>query len=391
MHHVDTESFFVIVLVAALAAVTVTVVPGRLVAPVVVLELALGILVGPHVLDIAASDGFIDFFARLGLGMLFFFAGYEIDFHRIKGRPLRLGAFGWLLSAAIAFGLCAIAIAIGQIESSLYIGTALATTAMGTLIPILRDEGELGTRFSTYLLAAGAAGAFAPTVMLTLFISTDHPLHEALLLIAFVALASFVAVATVGLGWRGWPAMQRTLESSSQLAVRLTVVLVFGLVLLASDIRLDVVVGGFVAGLITRAFLHGHEERVFESKLTAVGFGFFVPFFFVVSGIELDLGALGTPRALLNMALFLAGFLIVRGVPALLLYAGVFKLRDRFALALYSATELPLVVAITTIAIADGHMETATGSSLVAAGMLSTLIFPLAAAGLRSRPRPTGA
>ena len=323
--------------------------------------------------------------------MLFFFAGYEIDFHRIKGRPLRLGAFGWLLSAAIAFGLCAIAIAIGQIESSLYIGTALATTAMGTLIPILRDEGELGTRFSTYLLAAGAAGAFAPTVMLTLFISTDHPLHEALLLIAFVALASFVAVATVGLGWRGWPAMQRTLESSSQLAVRLTVVLVFGLVLLASDIRLDVVVGGFVAGLITRAFLHGHEERVFESKLTAVGFGFFVPFFFVVSGIELDLGALGTPRALLNMALFLAGFLIVRGVPALLLYAGVFELRDRFALALYSATELPLVVAITTIAIADGHMETATGSSLVAAGMLSTLIFPLAAAGLRSRPRPTGA
>jgi len=391
MHHVDTESFFVIVLVAALAAVTVTVVPGRLVAPVVVLELAMGILVGPHVLDIAASDGFIDFFARLGLGMLFFFAGYEIDFHRIKGRPLRLGAFGWLLSAAIAFGLCAIAIAIGQIESSLYIGTALATTAMGTLIPILRDEGELGTRFSTYLLAAGAAGAFAPTVMLTLFISTDHPLHEALLLIAFVALASFVAVATVGLGWRGWPAMQRTLESSSQLAVRLTVVLVFGLVLLASDIRLDVVVGGFVAGLITRAFLHGHEERVFESKLTAVGFGFFVPFFFVVSGIELDLGALGTPRALLNMALFLAGFLIVRGVPALLLYAGVFELRDRFALALYSATELPLVVAITTIAIADGHMETATGSSLVAAGMLSTLIFPLAAAGLRSRPRPTGA
>ena len=90
------------------------------------------------------------------------------------------------------------------------------------------------------------------------------------------------------------------------------------------------------------------------------------------------------------MALFLAGFLIVRGLPALLLYAGVFELRDRFALALYSATELPLVVAITTIAIADGHMETATGASLVAAGMLSTLVFPLAAAGLRSRPRPTG-
>ena len=144
---------------------------------------------------------------------------------------------------------------------------------MGTLIPILRDEGELGTEFSTYLLAAGGAGVFGPTALLTLFISTDHPLHEALLLIAFVVLATLVAVASVGLGWRGWPAIERTLESSSQLAVRLTVVLVFGLVLLASDIGLDVVVGGFVAGLITRLVLRGHEVRVFESKLTAVGFG----------------------------------------------------------------------------------------------------------------------
>ena len=391
MAHVDTESFFVIVLVAAVAAVTVTVAPGRLIAPVVVLELGLGILVGPHVFDIAASDRFIGFFAELGLGMLFFFAGYEIDFHRIRGRPLRLGALGWLLSAGLAFGLCGIAIAVGQIESSLYIGTALATTAMGTLIPILRDEGELGTEFSTYLLAAGGAGVLAPTALLTFSISTDHPLHEALLLVAFVVLATVVAVGSVGLGWRGWSALERTLEASSQLAVRLTVVLVFGLVLLARDIGVDVVVGGFAAGLITRAALHGREVRVFESKLTAVGFGFFVPFFFVVSGIELDLGALGSVRALVNTALFLVGFLIVRGLPALLLYAGVLDLRDRFALALYSGTELPLVVAITTIAIANGHMETATGSSLVAAGMLSTLLFPLAAAGLRARPRPVGA
>ncbi|HVO53968.1 MAG TPA: cation:proton antiporter [Solirubrobacterales bacterium] len=391
MIHVDADSFFVIVLVSALAAIAVSAAPGRLVAPVVVLELALGILVGPHVFDIASTDEFIDFFAKLGLGMLFFFAGYEIDFERVRGRPLRLGALGWLLSIGLSFGLCGIAIAVGQIESVLYIGTALATTAMGTLIPILRDEGELHTEFSTYLMAAGGFGVFGPITLLTVFVSTDHPLHEALILLAFVVLAVAVALAAIGLAWRSWPALERTLEASSQLAVRVTVVLIFGLVLLASDIGVDVVIGGFVSGLITRQILRGHEERVFESKLTAIGFGFFVPFFFVVSGIELDLAALGSARALLNLAIFFAGFLVVRGTPALLLYAGVLDLRDRFALALYSATELPLIVAIATIAIAAGHMETATGASLIAAGMLSTLVFPLAAARLRARPRPTGA
>jgi Kef-type K+ transport system membrane component KefB len=391
MIHVDADSFFVIVLVSALAAITVSAAPGRLAAPVVVLELALGILVGPHVFDIAGSDEFIDFFAKLGLGMLFFFAGYEIDFERIRGRPLRLGALGWLLSIGLSFALCGIAIAVGQIESVLYIGTALATTAMGTLVPILRDEGELRTEFSTYLLAAGGVGVFGPITLLTVFVSTDHPLHEALILLLFVVLAVGVAVTAIGLAWRSWPALERTLEASSQLAVRVTVVLIFGLVLLANDIGVDVVIGGFVSGLITRQILRGHEERVFESKLTAIGFGFFVPFFFVVSGIGLDLGALGSARALLNMAIFFLGFLVVRGTPALLLYTGALDLRDRLALALYSATELPLVVAIATIAIAAGHMETATGASLIAAGMLSTLILPQAAARLRARPRPTGA
>ncbi|MGE5409238.1 MAG: cation:proton antiporter, partial [Syntrophothermus sp.] len=355
MVHVDAESFFVIVLVAALAAVLVAVLPGRFAAPVVVFELALGMLVGPEVLDIAGVDKFIDFFAKLGLGMLFFFAGYEIDFKRIRGRPLRLGGLGWLLSIGLAFGLCGIAVAAGQIESVLYIGTALATTAMGTLIPILHDEGEMGTDFSTYLLAAGGAAVFGPVAMLTVFLSTDHPLHEAVVLLAFIVLATAVAVASIRLSTRGWPALERTLEASSQLAVRLAVVLVFGLVLLASHIGVDVVVGGFLAGLITRLVLRGHEARVFESKLTAIGFGFFVPFFFVVSGMSLDLAALGTGRALVNIALFLALFLLVRGAPAMLLYGGVLARRDRLALALYSATELPLVVAITTLAVRAGH------------------------------------
>ena len=395
---VDTESFSVVVVVSALAAILAAVLPRRLAPPVVVLELGLGILVGPHVFDIARIDDFIEFFSNLGLGMLFFFAGYEIDFQRIRGRPMRLGAWGWAFSIVLAHVIGLALEASGLVLSALYVGSAMATTAIGTLIPILRDNGELGTRFGTYLLGAGAAGEFGPILLVTIFLSTDHPLHEAAILLAFVALAIAVALVSVRLAWRGWPALERTFEASSQLAVRVTVLLIFGLVLLAGKLGLDILLGGFVAGLIVRLALKGHELSIFESKLTAIGFGFFVPFFFVTSGIAFDLAALGSATALFKLGLFFVLFLAVRGLPALLLYRGTLNLRDRVALALYSATELPLVVAITTIAVALGHMKSSTAAGLVGAAMLSTLVFPFVAMALRKdalreeteRPELTG-
>ncbi len=279
MIDVDTSSFFAIVTVAALAAITVVTLPSRFAPPVVVLELVLGIVIGPQVLHLAHSDAFIAFFSNLGLGMLFYFAGYEIDFERIGGKPLRLGAIGWALSLALAYGIGGALAAAGIVVSFLYTGSAMATTAIGTLIPILRDTGELKTRFGTYLLAAGACDEFGPILLITLVLSTTQPLHEALILIGFVVLALAVALSSVRLAWKGWAALERTFEASSQLAVRITVVLVFGLVLLASHLGLDVLLGGFVAGMITRVALKGRELTIFESKLTAVGFGFFVPFF----------------------------------------------------------------------------------------------------------------
>jgi Kef-type K+ transport system membrane component KefB len=395
---VDTGSFFAVVTVAAIAAIAVALLPKRMAPPVVVLELVLGILIGPHVLELAHIDDFVEFFSNLGLGMLFYFAGYEIDFQRIKGRPLELGAWAWLLSVALAFGIGGILAGLGIIVSFLYTGAAMATTAIGTLIPILRDNGELKTRFGTYLLAAGGAGEFGPILLVTLFFSTQSALHESAILIAFVALAIAIAVLSVRLAWQGWPALERTFESSSQLAVRVTVVLVFGLVLLASDLGLDVLLGGFVAGMITRMALKGHELAIFESKLTAVGFGFFVPFFFVTSGIAFNLTALGSATAIGKLALFFVLFLVVRGVPMLLLYGKEMGRRDRAALAFYSATELPLVVAITTIAVDAGHMRSSTSAGLVGAAMLSTLVYPFVAMALRKDaleeeaegPEPTG-
>ncbi len=383
MIKVDPASFFAVVLTAAVAAATVAAVPKRLAPPVVVLELVLGIVIGPEVLGIAQNDDFIEFFSNLGLGMLFFFAGYEIDFERIKGLPLKLGGWGWLLSVAVAYALGGILAATGVIASALYAGSAMATTAIGTLIPILRDNGELKTRFGTYLLAAGGAGEFGPILLLTIVLSTDHPVRESAILIAFALVAVALGIASIRWAGRRWEALMATLEASSQLAVRVTMVLIFGLVFLANRLGLDLLLGGFAAGMIVRLILKGHEAEVFESKLTAIGFGFFIPFFFVASGIDFDLAALGSIGAIAKLLLFFALFLVVRGAPALLLYRGVLGARDRAALAFYCATELPLVVAITTLATESGHMHASTAAGLVGAAMLSTLVFPFVGLALR--------
>jgi Kef-type K+ transport system membrane component KefB len=389
MLSVDAESFLVIVTVAALAAFLSAFFSSRLTVPVVVIEVVAGIIVGPDLLGLATPDEFVDFFSNLGLGMLFFFAGYEIDFERIRGTPLALAGLGWVLSLALAYGLGGLLELSGLVLSLIFTGSAMATTAIGTLIPILSDAGELRTRFGTYLLAAGAIGEFGPILLITLFFSTKSAAQNAVILLLFLLLALATALLAVRGAGRGWGMLERTIETSGQLAVRIAVVLVFALGALADDLGLDLLLGGFVAGIIVRLALKAREVQIFESKLTAVGYGFFIPFFFVTSGIKFDLSALtNDPIRFLELPLFLALFLIVRGAPALLLYTHVLDRSERFALALFSATELPLVVAITTIAIEEGHMRASTAASLVGAAILSTAIYPLLALRLR-RDRPS--
>ena len=395
MSAVDATSVLVIVGIAAVAGLVVMFISPKLAIPVVVVELLLGIVIGPDVLDWAKIDPTTDFLGDLGLGMLFFFAGYEIDFDRIKGKPLRLGALAWVLSLVLAYGIGGILAAAGVVLSYLYTGSAMATTAIGTLIPILKDGGEIKTRFGTYLLAAGGMGEFGPILLITLILSTTNPLHEALILVAFVVIAVVTGLLAVSSAWRGWPLVERTLETSSQVAVRLAVVLVFGLVALAAELGLDILLGGFVAGMITRLALRKREVGVLESKLTAVGYGLLIPFFFITSGMEFDLDALtSSAEAVLKMIMFVGLFLVVRGIPALLLYRREFTaMRDRAALAFYCSTELPLVVAITAIAVDQGHMKSSTAAGLVGAAIISTLVFPLVAMRLRrgAQPEPAAA
>jgi Kef-type K+ transport system membrane component KefB len=396
----DPTSFLLVLLAAAVAPILAAA-AGRavsgIVVPVVVIELVLGALIGPDGLDVAEADDILTFLGELGLGFLFFFAGYEIEFDRIRGTPLRLAAAGWVITLALAYTLAGALAAAGVVLSGLLVGSAMTTTALGTLIPVLRDSGQLETNFGRYVLGAGAVGEFGPVLIVTLLLSTQSDTGtQLLLLIAFTAAAVLAAALSAGAVGRSWRFIESQMETSGQVPVRLTVLLLFGLVVMASELGLDVILGAFAAGAILRLLLRGREVERFESKLDAVGFGLLIPFFFVTSGMALDLSALvGSLRALIELPVFLILFLFVRGLPALLLYRRVLDADRRWALALFSGTQLPLVVAITTIGVDTGNMRVSTAAALVGAGVLSVLIYPSLALARARRsgtdPEPRGA
>lgn len=355
--------------------------------PLVIFEILLGILVGPDVLGWAGDGQVIDTLSNLGLTMLIFLAGYEIEFDKVRGDTLKRALWAW--GAALALGL-GVATLLTDWSRGVYIGTALTSTALGTVLPVLRDAGDLKSRFGSVMMAFGAVGEFGPVIAMALLLSGRSPGRSAALLAAFALLTA----AAVWWALRPRPpwfsrVIAKTLHSSGQFAVRLVVLLLAVMLGISGALGLDTLLGAFAAGLITRLVLHGAAPEsagpVLE-KVEAMGFGFLVPVFFVVTGIEFDLHALlSGGRTLLLLPVFLLLFLLIRGGPVYVLAPRDLLRRDRRALTLLASTALPLVVAITTIGVDDKVLKSADAAALVGAAMVSVLVFPLVALRLRRR------
>lgn len=369
-----------LIAVAAVVAPVLADGSGRLLVPSTVIEILLGILIGPAVLGLAhPGNAVVAGLSDIGLTFLMFMAGFEMDLQRVKGRPLTLGVLGWVMSLALGLSV-AFALRSGHVVlDTVVTGLALTTTAIGTLLPMLRDSGALETTFGAMALGAGSIGEVGPLVCIALLLDHKDPRITGVLLIAFV----LVAASAVALAVRRKPlpivaALHRHLHSSSQLPVRVSMLVVLLLVYLAYELGLDVLLGAFAAGIAIRQFTAGEGSAEVTSKLEGIGYGFLVPIFFVVSGMRFDLRALLVgPGPWLRLLLFLVAFLLVRGAPALILYRRDLPASLRTPLALLSATGLPVVVVITTIGISEGRMRPVTAAALVGAGMLSVLIFPV--------------
>jgi len=367
-----------VALVAALAPLVVAVLPGPRIPQVVILLLG-GVLIGPHGFGLAETSG-IQLLSNIGLGFLFLLAGYELDPQLLRQRPGELAILGWVISALVAVGVAGALTAAGYIRDFVPVGLALTTTALGTLLPILRDNNMLEGQFGRYIFAAGAVGELFPILIIAVFL-TKRGHFVALASVALVGLLAIVLSAAPWLARSS--AVQRIIregqDATGQTTLRWAMVLLFILLAFASRFGLDVVLGALLAGIVLRAWTRrlNMDIESLEHKFDAVGYGIFIPIFFISSGMGLDLKAIS--RDPLRLLLFFVMLLIVRGLPSLLVYRRALAPRQRLEMTFITATTLPLLIALAEIGQQDGVMLPATAAALVGAGVLSVLVYPLIA------------
>lgn len=372
---------FVIALVAAFAPLLVKI-PTHFRMPIVVAEMLLGMMVGPHIFNWVSADGLVGMLGELGLTFLLFMVGLEINLDEMKGKPLTLAVGGWLLSFIVAMACMYVVHAIGLIQAPpLLAAIALSTTALGILAPILRDEGILNTDFGKLLLSAAAMGEFGPLIVVSMLIIPTHStfLHTVFIL-AFIGITFFIADTAINARSSALiDLLAQTMQSTGQLPVRICIALQALLVVLAGEFGLNVVVGAFAAGMVVSLASKGEGGVILRQKLDAIGYGFLIPIFFIVAGMKFDISALwATPLVPVQIICLLGLLLIVRGAPVLL-YKNVLAANEKLPFALYSATGLPMIVIIAEIGVSSDLMAPDRAAVLVSAGMISVLLFPLLA------------
>jgi Kef-type K+ transport system membrane component KefB len=363
--------------------------------PAIVLEIVLGIIIGPSVLGWVKPDEPVSILALIGLAFLLFLSGLEIDVHRLRGAILKLTALGFAVSFVIAIVVGLGLHAGGFVKSPLFVAVVLVATSLGVIVPVLKDSGNIGSSFGQLVIAAGSIADFGAIILLSLFFSGKGSTSTAgtLTLLGVFGLV----VAMVGLAIAGFEhsiglsrVLRRLQDTTAQIRVRAAFLLLIAFTALAQSVGLETILGAFAAGallsLIDRDEAMTHPQ--FRLKLEAVGFGVFIPVFFVTSGVRFDLNALfASASTVARVPLFLLAIYLVRGLPAFV-YVRLLG-RSRAVIAgVLQATSLPFIVAATQIGVQLGVVTRASAAALVAAGLLSVIISPALGLSLLRRAQP---
>ncbi|WP_194820370.1 cation:proton antiporter [Nocardia sp. XZ_19_385] len=388
VHPTAITSLFLIALIAVIGPIASRLLRGYI--PDVVILLLLGAIIGPNALHWAGTDGGVDLLSELGLGMLFLLAGYELDPKLLRGKPGHTAWLVWAGCLVFAFLLVSVAVlaesgADAGFTAKVAVAIAMTSTALGTLLPIVKQAGFLDQPLGRAVLAHGAVGELGPIVAMSVLLTSRSPLAAVVVLLLF-------AVATAWIGFvpqrivQNAPWLSRLLGGmnggTSQLPVRGVFLLLLVLMAVAETFDLDVVLGAFAAGVVLRGMIAGAHPEV-ETALETIGFGILIPVFFVVSGMGIDISAVLSSPVL--WVLFVLSIAIARGVPVWLSERFVPHgenlptPKERAQLALYAATGLPIIVAVTQVATSSGLMDADLASVLVAAGATTVLLFPLIA------------
>jgi Kef-type K+ transport system membrane component KefB len=366
----------------------------RLRLPAVVLEIVLGIVIGPSGLGWVEPDLPVSILALVGLAFLLFLSGLEIDVERLRGPILKLTGSGFALSFGIAIILGLGLKAGGFVKSPLFVAIVLVSSSLGVLVPVLKDSGNAGSSFGQLVIAAGSIAEFGAIILLSLFFSGKGSTSTAgtLILLGMFGLA----VALVGVAIAGVErsislsrVLRRLQDTTAQIRVRAAFVLLIGFTALADQVGVATILGAFAAGaLLSTIDRDDMTHPQFRRKLEAAGFGVFIPVFFVTSGLRFDLNALFASAATVaRVPLFLIAIYLARGLPAIVYVRLLGRTRSVTA-GVLQATSLTFTVTATQIGLQLGVVTQATAAGLVAAGLLSVVISPALALMLLRRERP---
>jgi Kef-type K+ transport system membrane component KefB len=349
--------------------------------PAIVTEIFAGILIGPQVLAIVRVSAPLEVFSQIGLVFLFFLAGLEISFERAE-RHLRVVAAAFGLSLALALVVALVFDAVGLSSAPTLVAIMLAATSFGIVVAVLKDAGELTTRFGQTVIAGASLADFGTVILLSIFFSHEGSGVEStvVLLTLFAVLAGVVGLVLAGArgSHRLQGAVSRLQQTSAQIGVRLAFVLLVAFVLMADEFGLEVVLGAFLAGAILSFLDPGRamDSSGLKDKLDGIGFGIFIPVFFVVSGVRLNLESLfSSVDTVVLVPATVAALLLVRGLPALL-YRRFVDHREAVAAGLMQATSLSFLVAATQIGVELEKIDEAAAAGIVAGGVISVLVFP---------------
>jgi Kef-type K+ transport system membrane component KefB len=361
--------------------------------PTIVSEIVAGIAIGPVVLDIVTVTAPLEVFSQVGLVFLFFLAGLEIAFDAEDDRHLGLVGGAFVISLALALVVAVTFEAVELVGAPLLVAIILAATSFGIVVAVLKDAGQTRTPFGQLVIAGASIADFATVILLSLFFSSSGASFESTLVLLILFLAVVAAVGALMAGARGSVALKATVarlhRTSAQIGVRIAWLLLTVIVFLSVEFGLEVVLGGFLAGALVS--LLDREDALatsgLQDKLDAIGFGIFIPIFFVVSGVQLDLDSLFSSfDTIVLVPLTVIALLVVRGVPALV-YGRFIPQRQVLSAGLLQATSLSFVVAATQIGVELGKLEPAAAAGLVTGGVVSVLLFPaLALRVLRPAP-----
>lgn len=353
--------------------------------PLPVFELVLGILIGPAVLRWAHVTDFLSMMSNLGGAMLFFVAGTEVDARAIGKHRLTRAVIGWSLAFLVMCTLAAVLL--GELgKPAFVIAIALSSTALGMLLPALKDIGELSSPFGHWILAAGAVGEFGPLVAIAILLTNDSLVHT------LIVLLIFAVVATLGIGIsarlshdRLHQVITESQHTSGQFAIRVVLLLLAMFIAVDSVLGLDHLLGAFVAGAIFRILMAGAphaDAELVENKLQSIAFGFLVPVFFIVAGINFPFRKLlEQPSLWLILAGAAATLLIVRGGINMLCVPRAVGPRNRIAIGVLTGSALPVIIAAT----GTGYLDAGWSAALIGGGILSLLLYPAIGFGLHRR------